>query len=87
MNAALLTAESRKNLFIEHDLAGLLRGDMKARYESYRIGRDGGWLSQNEIRGWENMPQIEGGDEFLSPLNMTAVQDRANSQNDGVNDG
>lgn len=78
MNAALLTVESRKSLFIEHDLAGLLRGDMKARYESYRIGRDGGWLSQNEIRGWENLPQIDGGDEYLSPLNMTAVQDRAN---------
>ena len=76
MNAALLTTDSRKSLFIEHDLAGLLRGDMKARYESYRIGRDGGWLSQNEIRGWENMPEIDGGNEYLSPLNMTTVQER-----------
>lgn len=83
MNAALLTTDSRKSLFIEHDLAGLLRGDMKARYESYRIGRDGGWLSQNEIRGWENMPEIDGGNEYLSPLNMTAVQDRGNEKTEG----
>ncbi|MDR2312621.1 MAG: phage portal protein [Brucellaceae bacterium] len=79
MNAALLTTDSRKSLFIEHDLAGLLRGDMKARYESYRIGRDGGWLSQNEIRGWENMPEIDGGNEYLSPLNMTTVQERGST--------
>lgn len=76
MNAALLTAQSRKILFIEHDLAGLLRGDMKARYESYRIGREWGWLSPNEIRGWENLPDIDGGDEYLSPLNHTTLGER-----------
>lgn len=71
MNATLLTAENRKSMFIEHDLNGLLRGDMKARYDAYNVGRNGGWLSVNEIRGWENMPKIDGGDEYLSPLNMT----------------
>lgn len=76
MNAALLTDETRKALFVEHDLAGLLRGDMNARYESYRIGREWGWLSPNEIRGWENLPEIDGGDEYLSPLNMTMLGDR-----------
>ena len=70
MNVALLTPEARRTFFIEHDLAGLLRGDLGARYAAYRIGRDGGWLSPNEIRRWENLPEIDGGDEFLSPLNM-----------------
>lgn len=76
MNVALLPAESRKSLFVEHDLAGLLRGDMKARYESYRIGREWGWLSPNEIRGWENLPEIDGGGEYLSPLNMVPLDER-----------
>lgn len=76
MNIALLPAGSRKTLFVEHDLAGLLRGDMKARYESYRIGREWGWLSPNEIRGWENLPEIDGGGEYLSPLNMTPLNER-----------
>jgi len=76
MNAALLPELSRKTLFIEHDLAGLLRGDLKARYEAYRIGREWGWLSPNEIRGWENMPEIEGGEEYLSPLNMVPINER-----------
>ncbi|TNB48991.1 phage portal protein [Martelella lutilitoris] len=76
MNAAFLTATSRKALFVEHDLAGLLRGDMKARYEAYRVGREWGWLSPNEIRGLENMSEIEGGSEYLSPLNMTTLGNR-----------
>jgi len=76
MNAALLTAEGRKRHFVEHDLAGLLRGDLKARYEAYRIGREWGWLSPNEIRGWENLREIENGGEYLSPLNMTELGKR-----------
>jgi len=83
MNVALLPAGSRKTLFVEHDLAGLLRGDMKTRYESYRIGRDGGWLSPNEIRRWENLPEIDGGDEFLSPLNMAPLGERKENVREG----
>ncbi|WP_255731464.1 phage portal protein [Phaeobacter sp. B1627] len=74
MNVALLTAEGRKRYFVEHDLAGLMRGDMKARYEAYRIGREWGWLSPNDIRAWENLKGIEGGEEYLSPLNMEERQ-------------
>lgn len=70
MTVALLPPSSRKTLFIEHDLAGLLRGDLKGRYEAYRIGREWGWINANEIRGWENLPNIDGGDEYLTPLNM-----------------
>jgi len=76
MNVALLTPESRKTFFIEHDLAGLLRGDLKSRYEAYRIGRDGGWLSSNEIRAYENLSEIEGGDSYREPLNMQPLGDR-----------
>lgn len=76
MNVALLPLLSRKSLFVEHDLAGLMRGDMKARYESYRLGRQWGWLSPNEIRGWENLPDIPNGDEYLSPLNMVPIDER-----------
>ena len=73
MNMALLSPEARRSFFIEHDLAGLLRGDIGARYAAYRAGRDGGWLSPNEIRRLENLPEIDGGDEYLSPLNMQPI--------------
>ncbi|MGV0820810.1 phage portal protein [Martelella sp. AMO21009] len=82
MNTAFLTANSRRALFVEHDLAGLLRGDMKARYEAYRVGREWGWLSPNEIRGLENMSEIDGGSEYLSPLNMTTLGARPEGEGD-----
>ena len=42
---------------------GLLRADTKTRYEAYVAARQAGWLSANEIRAFENLPPIEGGDE------------------------
>lgn len=70
MNIALLSPEARKTIFIEHDLNALTRGDLATRYAAYRMARDGGWLSANDIRGYENMSRIEGGDEYIQPLNM-----------------
>lgn len=70
MTIQLLSPEARKTLFIEHDLNGLTRGDLATRYGAYRIARDGGWLSANDIRGFENMSKIAGGDTYAEPLNM-----------------
>src|SRR4029450_1293970 len=57
-------------LFAEFLLQGLLRGDLKSRYDAYAVGRQWGWLSGNDIRELENMNPVEGGDEYLVPLNM-----------------
>ncbi len=58
--------------FAEHNLDGLMRGNLQARYEAYAIGRQWGWLSTNDIRRRENMNPIAGGDDdYLTPLNMT----------------
>ena len=58
------------DLFVEHNVGGLLRGDLKARYEGYAIARNWGWLSVNDIRRLENMNPVEHGDVYLQPLNM-----------------
>tara|TARA_R110000744_G_scaffold6292_4_gene22117 strand:- start:1298 stop:1480 length:183 start_codon:yes stop_codon:yes gene_type:complete len=47
-----------------------MRGDQKARYESYAVARNWGWLSVNDIRDLENLNPIKGGDVYLQPLNM-----------------
>ena len=31
---------------------------------------------QRTVCGWENMPEIEGGEEYLSPLNMVPLDQR-----------
>ena len=38
-----------------------MRGDQKARYESYAVARNWGWLSVNDIRDLENLNPVEGG--------------------------
>mgnify|MGYP000878862053 CR=1 FL=1 len=52
--------------FPEFNLDGLLRGDLKSRYEAYKIARDAGWMSKNDIREKENMNPIENGDDYRS---------------------
>jgi len=57
-------------LYTKINLAGLLRGDMKARYDSYAVGRQWGWLSANDVRELEDLNRIPGGDDYLAPMNM-----------------
>jgi HK97 family phage portal protein len=56
--------------FCEFDTTGLERGDIKTRFEAYRIGlgRAGekGWMTPNEVRQLENLPPIDDGDEINS---------------------
>lgn len=56
--------------FVEHLLDGLLRGDIKTRYEAYAKAIQWGWMSPNDVRRLENMNPIPGGDVYLRPLNM-----------------
>lgn len=62
--------EERKEYFAEFLVDGLLRGDIKSRYEAYAIGRQNGWLSANDVREFENQNPINGGNVYLIPLNM-----------------
>jgi len=68
----LIPPEDRQEYFVEFLIDGLMRGDLKSRYDSYAIGRNNGWLSANDIRRLENMNPLppEQGDVYLIPLNM-----------------
>ena len=70
--------------FAEFLTAGLERGDLKSRNESYRValGRAGepGWMTVNEVRSIENLPPIEGGDSLSN--GQPAYVDTSNDQND-----
>lgn len=71
--------------FAEHNVAGLLRGDIESRYRAYAVGRSWGWLSANEVRKMENLNGIgEDGDIYLQPQNMApaGAQDAGNGQAD-----
>jgi HK97 family phage portal protein len=69
MQRCLLTDVGRRTLYVEHDLDGLLRGDVRSRFEAYRLAREIGVYSPNDIRRKENEPPIAEGDEYSSPAN------------------
>jgi HK97 family phage portal protein len=68
------------DIYSEHLVDALQRGDIKTRYEAYNIGRNAGFLSPNDIRRMENMPEIDGGDEYLAPLNMRPASEQAENR-------
>ncbi len=53
-------------------IAGLERGNIVSRYQSYAVARQNGWMNADEIRERENMnPMPNGqGQVYLVPLNM-----------------
>lgn len=67
---SLLTEREQDRYFAEFLVDALLRADIQKRYEAYSQGRNWGWLSANDVRELENMDPVEGGDEYLIPLNM-----------------
>lgn len=61
--------------FAGFQVAGLLRGDIKTRYESYKTAIMFGIMSPNEVRELENLNPREGGDEYFMPLNLSVGGD------------
>lgn len=80
-NAVLLGPAERDEYFFEHNVSGLLRGDIKTRYEAYKTAILTGFMSRNEARRMENWNAEDGLDVFLepsnnnSPVGATATED------------
>ncbi|WP_050464393.1 phage portal protein [Herbaspirillum autotrophicum] len=63
ISTQLLTSAARKQLFAEHSVEGLLRGDSTNRADFYDKGIDAGWLLRSEARRLENLPAVKGIDD------------------------
>jgi hypothetical protein len=74
----LSEAERRRGLYIEHTVEGLLRGDIKTRYEAYGSAITNGWMSRNEVRQLENFNRADGLDDFIVPMNMSTSGEAEN---------
>lgn len=69
LNASVVTGSPE--FFADFKLEGLLKGDIKTRYDAHRLGISAGFLNRNEVRSMEGLNK--GPDEldvFLEPLNM-----------------
>jgi HK97 family phage portal protein len=57
--------------FCEHNVDGLLRGNIAARYTAYATGIQWGWLNRNQVRRRENQNSMGAeGDVYMVPANM-----------------
>lgn len=85
-----IEAEANEKLFTEAEKTGdeyfaeflqdaLYKADMSARHQSYALAIQWGWMSRNEVRARENLNPYEGGDEYLTPLNMQTGDDDADT--------
>ncbi len=72
---------SQSGHYAKFNANALLRGDMKARAEFYTKMIQNGALSPNEIRELEDMDAREGGDIYLTPMNM-AVNGKPVTENE-----
>jgi HK97 family phage portal protein len=71
INRDLLSEDEQAEYFVEFNVEGLMRGDVKSRFDAYAQARQWGWLSVNDIRKLENQSAIgPSGDVYLQPMNM-----------------
>lgn len=73
--------EQTAGYYVEHNMLALLRGDMTARGNYYKVMRDLGVFSPNDICQRENLdPLGPAGDVRLVPLNMTTLENAGKPQ-------
>lgn len=66
LNRDLLLEKEKKSHFFEFDVKEIIRANLKERYEAYKLAKETGFMTLNEIRRAENLNDIEG----LSVINV-----------------
>lgn len=56
VNRELLLESEKGSLFFAHDTTDVLKGDVKSRYEAYKMAIDGHFLTVDEVRIKEKLP-------------------------------
>lgn len=67
----LLSEFSEDDLYLEFNLEAKMRGSFEEQAAAASTAAGAPWMTVNEIRGRNNLPSIEGGDELVTPLNVT----------------
>ena len=73
-----LLSEHDSDVQVKFNVEGLQRGSMSSRFDAYQKGINMGVYSPNEIRELEDMNPRDGGDIYLTPMNMAIQQEGGN---------
>lgn len=60
LNRDLLLEKEKKNHFFEFDVKEIVRASLNERYQAYKLAKETGFMTLNEIRKAENMESVEG---------------------------
>lgn len=60
LNRDLLLEKEKGKYFFEFDVKEIIKANIKERYEVYRLAKECGFMTKNEMRQSENMNEIEG---------------------------
>lgn len=71
INTGLVKKSKQSRFYAKFNAGALLRGDMKSRFDSYATAINWGIYSPNDCREMEDLNPREGGDVYLTPMNMT----------------
>jgi HK97 family phage portal protein len=61
-----------EGVYCEFNIAEKMRGSFEEQAAAASTAAGGPWMTRNEIRARNNLPQIEGGDELIVPMNVTS---------------
>ena len=61
---------SKESLYIEFNVKEKLRGSFEEEGQMLQAATGGPYMTRNEARARQNLPQVEGGDELIVPLNV-----------------
>lgn len=60
LNRDLLLEREKGKYFFEFDVKEIIKASLRERYEAYKLAKETGFLTLNEIRKTENLEEIEG---------------------------
>lgn len=73
----LLAPADRRKYYAEFRTEQFLMANQKERTEAYKVAlgssQGPGWMTVNEVRKKENLPEIEGGDKLYEPITRTGI--------------
>ena len=72
INAFLLPKlGAEPNTYVVFDLEEKLRGSFEERAQIFQSAVGAPWMTRNEARAANDLPPVDGGDELITPLNVT----------------
>lgn len=62
--------EDKSGVYVEFNIQKKLQGSFEEQASALQTSVGAPWLTRNEARARQNLPQVEGGDELITPLNV-----------------